>query len=109
MALMIASAALLLMQAATHGSVPVTFAASGRGVTLPEIVLPDGTVAVNTADLYELTELPGVGETIARYIIDERENRGPFQYPEDLMAVRGIGAKTLEELRDWLDMTTEDD
>ena len=56
-----------------------------------------------------MTDLPGVGETSGQAIIDERESRGPVYYPEDLLAVRGIGEKTLESLRDWLDMTTEDD
>ena len=109
LALLIASAALLLTQALPRREAPETYAATGRIAALPEIGMPGGTVAINTADLYELTELPGVGETIGQSIIDERENRGPFYYPEDLLAVRGIGEKTLEGLRDMLDMTTEDD
>ena len=49
-----------------------------------------------TAD--ELDTLPGVGEVIAQRIIEEREENGPFYYPEDLMNVKGIGEKTLEKL-----------
>lgn len=60
--------------------------------------LPDGPVAVNTADADELDTLPGVGEVIAQRIIEEREENGPFYYPEDLMNVKGIGEKTLEKL-----------
>lgn len=60
--------------------------------------LPDGPVAVNTADAEELDTLPGVGEVIARRIMEEREKNGPFFYPEDLMNVKGIGEKTLEKL-----------
>ena len=62
------------------------------------------TVSVNSADLYELTELYGVGETLAQAIIDEREAHGPFHYPEDLLAVRGIGQKKLAGFRDALDL-----
>lgn len=40
----------------------------------------------------------GVGEVIAQRIIEEREENGPFYYPEDLMNVKGIGEKTLEKL-----------
>ena len=109
LALMAACAVLLLMMSVPRSAAPVTYAASWRGLSLQEISLPAGTVAVNLADLYELTDLPGVGETSGQAIIDERESRGPFYYPEDLLAVRGIGEKTLEDLRDWLDMTTEDD
>ena len=46
----------------------------------------------------ELDTLPGVGEVIAQRIIEEREQNGPFYYPEDLMNVKGIGEKTLEKL-----------
>ena len=46
----------------------------------------------------ELDTLPGVGEVIARRIMEEREKNGPFYYPEDLMNVKGIGEKTLEKL-----------
>ena len=60
--------------------------------------LPDGPVAVNSADAEELDTLPGVGEVIARRIMEEREENGPFYYPEDLMNVKGIGEKTLEKL-----------
>ena len=109
LALMVASAALLLMQAVPESAAPEAYEASGRAVALPEIGMPDGTVAVNSADLYELTELPGVGETIGQRIVDERESRGPFYYPEDLLSVKGIGVKTLESLREWLDMAAEQD
>lgn len=85
------------------------YAASGRTLFLGEIALPDGIVPVNDADLYELTELPGIGETLGQRIIDERETGGPFVYPEDLLAVRGIGEKTLDGIRDMLDMSLPKD
>ena len=69
------------------------FPASGRGLTLREVRLPDGLVDV---------KLPGVGETLAQAILDEREARGPFFYPEDLLSVRGIGEKKLEGFREML-------
>ena len=109
LALMIASAALLLMQALPKRMASMTYESSGREAVMPETELPDGVVSVNTADLDELMTLPGVGETLAQAIIDERESHGPFQYPEDLLSVRGIGEKTLEALRDWLDLTIGDD
>ena len=68
-------------------------------------VQTEGTVAVNSADVWELIELPGVGETLAGEIIAEREKHGYFHYPEDLLAARGIGAAKLSGFRDWLDMT----
>ena len=85
--------------------VRAAFAASCRDRSVPEVPFPDGTVDVNSADLYELTELYGVGETLAQAIIDEREAHGPFFYPEDLMAARGIGSKKLAGFRGMLDMS----
>lgn len=70
----------------------------GPRQTAPSPVLPHGPVAVNSADADELDTLPGVGEVIAQRISEEREENGPFYYPEDLMNVKGIGEKTLEKL-----------
>ena len=65
----------------------------------------NGTVNINDADADALTELPGIGETISSMIISERTTNGPFYYAEDLEAVRGIGARTMEKFRDMIDMS----
>jgi competence protein ComEA len=66
--------------------------------------LPDRPVAkrvnINTATAAELELLPGVGPTVALRIIEQRQTNGPFKRVEDLDQVRGIGARTLEKLRD---------
>lgn len=62
----------------------------------------EGAVDVNRASADELDALPGVGPSIAQRIIDERDQNGPFHYPEDLLSVHGIGQKTLEKLRDQI-------
>lgn len=67
-----------------------------------------GTVSVNSADIYELTALPGIGETIARLIVLEREENGPFYYPEDLEAVKGIGPATLNKFRSLICLDLEE-
>ena len=50
-------------------------------------------VNINTASAGELTQLKGVGPSIAAKIIAYREKNGLFKMPEDLMQVRGIGPK----------------
>jgi competence protein ComEA len=55
----------------------------------------DSVVNVNTAGLEELDTLPGVGAVTAQAILDYRRDHGPFQRPEDLLNVRGIGDKKL--------------
>lgn len=64
-------------------------------------------VNLNRADADELTQLSGIGEVYAGRIIAEREENGPFFYPEDLEAVSGIGSRTVEKIRDRIRMTDE--
>ena len=59
-------------------------------------------VDLNTAEAEELATLPGIGEGLAKRIVDYRTEHGPFEGPEGLMEVSGIGEKKLEELRDYI-------
>ena len=63
-----------------------------------------GEICINTADAEELTRIPGVGETISSMIIAERDMNGPYFYPEDLIAVRGIGPVSVSKIRDLIDL-----
>lgn len=71
----------------------VTASAPAAEIVYPDI--PAGGIDINSADVEELTFLPGIGETIAVRIIDERNTNGPFRYPEDLLSVNGIGENKL--------------
>ena len=59
-------------------------------------------VDLNTADWPELVQLPGIGETLAQRIVEDRTLQGPFLDHDDLMRVHGIGPKTLERVRPHL-------
>ena len=52
---------------------------------------PKGMLEVNAATAVELMDLPGIGETLARRILDYRGEHGDFKSPEELMEVSGIG------------------
>ena len=84
---------------------PDRYEATGRSGTFDRPAPPDGTIRVNEADAEELTALPGIGETLARAIIEERDAHGPFRYAEDLCAVKGIGTSTLGRFREMLDLS----
>lgn len=58
----------------------------------------DGRVNINTASAADLEKLPGIGPAKAAAIITYREKNGPFRHVDDLTAVPGIGAKTVESL-----------
>ena len=63
----------------------------------------------NAASVEELCSLPGVGEKTANAFIEEREENGPFIFPEDMLAVRGIGEKKLENIRPLITLQTTRD
>ena len=67
------------------------------GDVTPEEAPP---VDVNTASLEELDTLPGIGPALAERIIEYREEHGPFEAPEDLLEVKGIGESVLAGLLD---------
>ena len=54
-------------------------------------------ININTASAEELEQLYQVGPAYAVRIIEYREKNGPFEKPEDIMKVPGIGSKTFEK------------
>jgi competence protein ComEA len=59
-------------------------------------------VNINTADVWLLAALPGIGEVRARAIIAYRLENGPFRDINELLNVEGLGAVTLENIRDLI-------
>ena len=54
-------------------------------------------ININKADAETLATLKGIGLDRAAKIIEYREKNGPFQKPEDIMKVKGIGQKIFEQ------------
>ncbi len=59
-------------------------------------------VDINRAGYREISDLPGLSDSIARAVVDERDRRGGFRRPEDLLAVRGIKEKRLKKILPFL-------
>ena len=57
-------------------------------------------VNINKASVAQLMKLKNVGQTYAERIVAYREKNGPFQKPEDIMNVKGIGPKIFEINKD---------
>lgn len=62
----------------------------------------DGLLNINTADLAQLSALPGIGQVLAQRIIDYRHTNGDFRSPADLLNIPGIGEKKLEAILDLI-------
>ncbi len=57
-------------------------------------------ININTASKEELIMLPGIGETLAKRIINYRNTYGPFKSIEEIMEVKGIGEGTFNKVKD---------
>jgi len=72
---------------------------------VPPLEGPTFRVNVNQADWVTLSLVPGVGETLAKRIVDKRQERGgKFESLDDLIKVDGIGPTMLEKLRPYLSL-----
>lgn len=54
---------------------------------------------LNSASKSDLLSLPKIGPVTAERIIRYREDFGPFITEEDLLKIKGIGPKTLDQLK----------
>ncbi len=89
----LALAALIALAMSVALVAPVSAAEKAAGGT---------KIDVNTASVEELSTLSGIGPALAGRIVEHRKANGPFAKPEDLLAVRGVGAKLLDKIRDRL-------
>lgn len=64
-----------------------------------DTITQERLIDLNTADEKSLSTLPGIGEAIARRIVEFREEHGPFERVEDLLKIKGVGEKSFEKLR----------
>jgi competence protein ComEA len=57
-------------------------------------------ININKASAVTLRQLKRIGPKLSERIVEYREKNGPFERPEDIVQVRGIGPKTFELNKD---------
>ena len=62
----------------------------------------EGQININTAAAEQLVLLPGIGKKTADAIIEYRTKNGNFTAVDDIAKVKGIGAKKLEKIKNYL-------
>jgi len=83
-------------------NLPIAGGSGGAGVgagAVGSATSAAGIVDINSATLFDLDALPGVGPSTAQAIIDYRVANGPYASVDDLLNVRGIGPSKLAAMR----------
>lgn len=75
---------------------------STKKTTKPKVSLGLNSLDINLADAKEWEALPRIGPKTAQAIIDKRIELGGFTAIEELLKVKGIGPKTLEQIKPYL-------
>lgn len=86
---------LLVLLSFAVATPPLTLAAEPT-VAGDQVVL---VVNINKAPREELQSLPGIGPIVAGRIIEFRQQGGVFSTAEELKQIKGIGTKTMAQLR----------
>ncbi|UBH12337.1 helix-hairpin-helix domain-containing protein [Macrococcus armenti] len=61
-------------------------------------------VNINQAEQSQLEEIPGIGPKKAQDIIKYRTDNGGFKSIEEIKEIRGVGEKTYESLKDYIEV-----
>ena len=56
---------------------------------------------LNEAGAAELKTIPGIGETIARRIVEYRENKGEISSIYELRDIEGVGVQTINNIKQY--------
>ena len=72
---------------------------AGR-LTGRELIALGMQIDLNAATAADLEALPGIGPALAARIVEHRNEKGPFNSPEALMDVKGIGPAIYARIKD---------
>ena len=70
--------------------------------TINKTAQDSNLININEADEFELQQINGIGPKLAENIIDYRNKNGSFTDFSDLLKVKGIGDKKLEDIKNYI-------
>lgn len=76
----------------------VSLSYSDSSLTSNPPSVADGLIRINHASAVELQRLPGIGPAYAARIVEWREANGSFSDASQLLEIRGIGPRRLEQI-----------
>ena len=76
-------------------------------VTTASFAMEVQKVNINTATVKELTQLKGVGESLAKRIVEYREKTSQFKTPNDITKVKGIGKAIFEKNKGIIEISSK--
>ncbi|KAK3086845.1 hypothetical protein FSP39_024371 [Pinctada imbricata] len=65
-------------------------------------------INVNTANVFQLMEIKGIGQVLAENIVTYRDKKGAFKSKEDLVKVKGIGPNLLSAISPFVILSDKD-
>lgn len=86
----------------THAACGFAVALALAGAAEAAKQAPAGKININTANVEQLSTLPGVGPKLAARIVEYRQKSGGFKSAQELMNVRGVGEKGFAKLQPHL-------
>ena len=73
---------------------------TSQATSVVESSPPIPCINLNTATERELMTLAGVGEVMARKIVEYREQNGPFRRPQDIIIIDGFSERKYRAISD---------
>ncbi|HEY6329432.1 MAG TPA: helix-hairpin-helix domain-containing protein [Blastocatellia bacterium] len=86
----------------TSGTLSPSTPANGDKVDNNATQQSQPCVDLNTADVDQLTTLPGIGDGLAARIIEYRSQHGPFRRPQDIIIINGFGERRYHKLESFV-------
>ena len=96
--LAVALTSLLLASCGPNNKSPISTSNRPEAIAQSQTAQPKPCINLNTATASELMTLPGIGEVMARRVIEYREQSGPFRRAQDIIIIDGFSERKYRDI-----------